>query len=307
MAASISVTTAVDAARVDWSADRANVDAALVTFCDRYLSPLPHPVGDAIRYSLLGGGKRLRPILTLAAYRAAGGRADASALGAAVEVVHAYSLVHDDLPCMDDDDMRRGRPATHREYSVAIATAAGIAMVPLAARCALAAALDLGLSAQTCGSVVRELMRAAGAGGMVGGQVLDMSGEGLALSLDQMERIHRLKTGSLIEVAVRIGGRAAGADERQARAFDVFGAALGLAFQIADDVLDATSTSDQLGKTAGRDAVLQKSTYPALLGVAGAVARATALVDQGSAALDDVGLLTPELRDVARFAVSRRA
>lgn len=307
MAASISVTTGVDPVCVDWSADRARVDAALCALCDQYVAPLPRPVADAIRYSLLGGGKRLRPILMLASYRAAGGRGDASPLAAAVEVVHAYSLVHDDLPCMDDDDVRRGRPATHRRYGVPVAMAAGLAMVPLAARCGLAASGALELPAREGAAIVRELMRASGAGGMVGGQLLDLTGEGRALSLDEMERMHSLKTGSLIVAAARIGGLAAGAHEAQAAALDVFGAAVGLAFQIADDVLDATSTTDQLGKTAGRDAMLRKSTYPALLGVEGAVARARALADQGSSALDAVGLLTPELRDLARFAVSRRS
>lgn len=287
--------------------DRRAVDGALAAFCDRYLGGIRTVVADAMRYSLLGEGKRMRAVLLLAAHRAAGGSADASELAAAIEVVHAYSLVHDDLPCMDDDDVRRGRPTVHRVFGVQAATAAGLAMVPLAARCAHDAARALGLPEPVCGVIVTELMRAAGAGGMIGGQLLDLEGEGLALSLEELERIHRAKTGALIVAAARLGGTAAGAGEECMRALDRYGSAVGLAFQIADDVLDVTATTDQLGKTAGRDLELQKSTYPALLGVDGAVARASALVDEACEALHGVGLLTPTLEHLARFTVARRS
>ena len=310
--AEASVSTAGDAdvaAALDarFAADRRGVDAALASFCGRYLAPLHPLAADAMRYSLLGEGKRMRAILLLAAYRAAGGEGDASELAAAIEVVHAYSLVHDDLPCMDDDDVRRGRPTVHRVYGVAAATAAGLAMVPLAARCAYDAARALVLPPPVCGTIVRELMSAAGAGGMIGGQLLDLEGEGIALSLEELERIHRAKTGALIVAAVRLGAIAAGADDESMTAFGRYGSAIGLAFQIADDVLDVTATTDQLGKTAGRDLALQKSTYPALLGVEGAVARASALVDEACMALADVGLLTPALEHLARFTVARRS
>jgi farnesyl diphosphate synthase/geranylgeranyl diphosphate synthase type II len=258
-----------------------------------------------MRYTLMGEGKRLRAVLLLAAYRAAGGAGDASDLAAAVEVVHAYSLVHDDLPCMDDDDVRRGRPTVHRVYGVATATAAGLAMVPLAAQCATEAARQLGLPAEAGGTILRELMRAAGATGMIGGQLLDLEGEGLALSLAELEHIHRAKTGALVTASVRLGGIAAGADDAVLAALGQYGAAIGLAFQIADDVLDVTATTDQLGKTAGRDLALHKSTYPALLGVAGARARASALVDEACGALEGVNLLTPALEHLARYTVSR--
>ena len=290
-----------------FAADRRRVDGVLSAFCGRYLATLHPLAADAIRYSLLGEGKRMRAILLLAAYRAADGVGDAGELAAAIEVVHAYSLVHDDLPCMDDDDMRRGRPTVHRVYGVAAATAAGLAMVPLAARCAYDGGRALMLPPPVCGTIVRELMSAAGAGGMIGGQLLDLEGEGTALSLEQLERIHRAKTGALIVAAVRLGGIAAGAGEECMAAFDRYGSAIGLAFQIADDVLDVTATTDQLGKTAGRDLALQKSTYPALLGVHGAVARASALVDEACSALAGVGLLTPDLEHLARFTVARRS
>jgi geranylgeranyl pyrophosphate synthase len=283
------------------------IEDALNHVCDRGLAGVPAPIADAVRYSMLGGGKRLRPQLVLSVYRAAGGKGDASLLAASVEIVHAYSLVHDDLPCMDNDNVRRGRPTLHRVYGVTAATIAGVTMVPFAARTALQGAQALGLPLETCGSIVRQLMRASGAGGMVGGQLLDLEGEGKALTLGDLERIHRAKTGALIVASVRIGATAAGARGDRADALERYGESVGLAFQIADDVLDATATSEQLGKTAGRDAALGKVTYPAVLGVDGAIARASELADEACRALESVSLLTPELAHLARFSVSRRS
>jgi geranylgeranyl pyrophosphate synthase len=290
---------------IDFGPDRAAIDRALVSFCERYLDTLRSPVAEAIRYSLMGEGKRLRGILFLRAFEAAGGAGNATRLAGAVEVVHAYSLVHDDLPCMDDDDVRRGRPTVHRIYGVAPATAAGLAMVPLAALCAAEAARDLGLPDEAVGAIVRDLMVASGAGGMIGGQLLDLDGEGKPLALEELQCIHAAKTGALITAAATIGGRAAGASPHRIDALARYGEAIGLAFQIADDVLDVTATSDQLGKTAGRDLALRKSTYPALLGIDGAKSRAAALVEEGCTALDEVGLLTPALERIARFTVER--
>ncbi len=302
------MTSAVVGAPDDaFSADRSAVQRALARICLESLDGVPAAVAEAIRYSLMGEGKRLRAILLLAAYRACGGTGDASGLAAAVEVVHAYSLVHDDLPCMDDDDMRRGRPTVHRVFGVPVATAAGLVMVPLAARSAAAAARSLELPPTTVGTIVRELMQAAGASGMIGGQLLDLEGEGLALSLEELERIHRAKTGALLTASVLLGGLAASAEPATLEALSRYGAAVGLAFQIADDVLDVTSTTDQLGKTAGRDLALHKSTYPALLGVAGAVSRAQALVQEACSAIDEARLLTPALERLALFIVERRS
>jgi len=289
----------------DFGPDRAAIDRALESFCDRHLAALAAPVAEAIHYSLTGEGKRLRGILFLRAYEAAGGTADASALAAAIEVVHAYSLVHDDLPCMDDDDMRRGRPTVHRVHGVAAATAAGLAMVPLAALCAAEACDALGLSDEDTTAIVRDLMVASGAGGMIGGQLLDLEGEGSPLGLNELQQIHGAKTGALIAAAATIGGRAAGAPPDALTALARYGEDIGLAFQIADDVLDVTSTTSQLGKTAGRDLELRKSTYPALLGIDGAKSRAVELVDRGCSALDEVGLLTPALFRIAHFTVER--
>jgi geranylgeranyl pyrophosphate synthase len=201
--------------------------------------------------------------------------------------------------------MRRGRPTAHKVFGVAVATAAGLTMVPLAARCAADASQALGLPDDAVGAIVAELMAASGAGGMIGGQLLDLEGEGRPLALDDLQRIHGAKTGALIAAAATLGGRAAGASADRIGAFRHYGEAIGLAFQIADDVLDVTATTDQLGKTAGRDLELRKSTYPALLGVEGAKARAAALVGEGCGALGSVGLLTPALDRIARFTVER--
>ena len=286
--------------------DRLAVQRALDSFCARWLTTVAPLTAEAIRYALLGEGKRLRAILLLEASRACGGPTHAYELAAAVEVVHAYSLVHDDLPCMDDDDVRRGRPTVHRVYGVPVAIAAGLAMVPLAARSAYRAACDLGLSATEAGDVVRTLMDASGASGMIGGQLLDLEAEGVALPLESMERVHRLKTGALIAASVTLGAQAARASARRREALAHYGAAIGLAFQIADDVLDVTATTDELGKTAGRDLALAKSTYPLLLGVQGAIERATALINEACETLAVEGLLTPTLEQLARYIVERR-
>jgi geranylgeranyl diphosphate synthase type II len=283
-------------ARAEFARAQSANNDALGRFAARHLGTVDGPVGE---------GKRMRGILLLSAFDAAGGQGDASELAAAVEVVHAYSLVHDDLPCMDDDDMRRGRPTVHRVYGVPAAMSAGLAMVPLAALCAAEAVRALGLDDTAVAAIVAELMQASGAGGMIGGQLLDLEGEGRPLALGDLEQIHRAKTGALIMAAATLGGRAASTSEARLQALARYGAAVGLAFQIADDVLDVTATTDQLGKTAGRDLALRKSTYPALLGVEGAQGRADALIDDGCRVLEEVGLLTPALVRIARFAVER--
>jgi geranylgeranyl pyrophosphate synthase len=299
------VGTSTETSAPSFATERAAVQQALDTFCVRWIGDVAPLTAEAIRYSLLGEGKRLRAILLLEAYRACGGLGDARDLAASVEVVHAYSLVHDDLPCMDDDDVRRGRPTVHRVYGVRVATAAGLAMVPMAARCAWHASKAMGLPDDVAGEIVRDLMDASGAGGMIGGQLLDLEAEGVHLTLEALERVHRLKTGALIMASVSLGARAALAPASRRLALAAYGAAIGLAFQIADDVLDITATTDELGKTAGRDIALHKSTYPALLGVEGAIERAVVLVEEGCRALAAEGLLTPTLNQLARYIVER--
>ncbi len=298
---------AVAARTPDFVADRRAIGIALARLAEAGVSGLDAAVVQSVRYALAGEGKRLRGVLLLAAYRAAGGTSEVSALAAAVEVVHAYSLVHDDLPCMDDDAMRRGRPTVHVVFGVAAASAAGLVMVPLAAQAAVDAAHTMGLSEDATGAIVRTLMQASGAGGMVGGQLLDLDGEGQSLSLTHLERVHRLKTGALISASARIGALAAGADATVLGALSRYGDAIGLAFQIADDVLDVTATTDELGKTAGKDVAFQKSTYPSLMGVDAARARAEALCAEACEALTTQGIASPSLVQLAQLIVHRRS
>ncbi len=246
-------------------------------------------------------------MLLLAAYRAAGGSRDASGLAAAIEIIHAYSLVHDDLPCMDDDDVRRGRPTTHRVYGVEQASLAGAVMIPLATRVAHQSAVALVLPEHECCMIVKVLAEAAGAGGMIGGQLLDLEAEGSgnAFPRDELDAVHSAKTGALITASLEIGGIAAGATGDRLQALMAYGSRIGLAFQIMDDVLDVTSSTDTLGKATGRDAALGKSTYVGLLGVDGATERANSLVRDACSELRSVDLLTPELDDLAEFVVSR--
>lgn len=260
-----------------------------------------------IRYSLLGEGKRLRPTLVFAAHEALNGPslAGVAELAAAVEVVHAYSLVHDDLPCMDDDDLRRGRPTAHRAFDVARATRAGYDMVALAARVLAHGLAILALPPKRSREIALELFRAAGAGGMIGGQSLDLEAEAKALPIEALEEVHRRKTGALIAASCVIGGMAADGTPRHIDGLRAYGEAIGLAFQIADDVLDATATSDQLGKTAGKDAAHAKATFVTLLGVGAARAEAERLAAQAVAHLRDAGLVSPILVELANYIVTR--
>jgi geranylgeranyl diphosphate synthase, type II len=284
---------------------RQAVDCAVAKISGEGTSDISEPFRSAIRYSLESGGKRLRGTLVGAAYEAAGGAGDPSDLAASVEVIHAYSLVHDDLPCMDDDDMRRGRPSTHRAFGVPVATVAGALMIPLAAQNAFRSARGLRLPDAACCTIVKVLMQGAGSGGMIGGQLLDLEGEGKDMSRDDLDGIHQAKTGALIAAAVQIGGIAAGAGRGAVEALGRYGRRIGLAFQIMDDVLDVTASTHQLGKTAGRDAALRKSTYPALLGVDGAVARARTLIDEACRDLRSEKLSSADLEELAGFIVSR--
>lgn len=289
---------------------RARVDAVLERWCTRAEAFWPAPVPAAVRYSVLSEGKRLRPTLVFAAHEAMGGVAGTEGiaeLAAAVEVVHAYSLIHDDLPCMDNDDLRRGRPTVHRAFDVPTATNAGFHMVGLAARVLVSGLIALDLPADRRRAVALELFRAAGGGGMIGGQVLDLEAEGRHISLDALREVHQRKTGALIAAACVIGGLAAGgvSPGEHLAALRAYGEAIGLAFQIADDVLDATATSAQLGKTAGRDAALAKSTFVSVLGVGAARAEAERLAAQAVDRLRQAALVSPTLVALAHYIVTR--
>ena len=289
----------------DFETERGKIEDRLDDICSTYLPGVPAPIADAVKYGLKSPGKRLRPLLLLFAYRAAGGRRDATMLACAPEVVHAYSLMHDDLPCMDDDDMRRGSPTVHKVYGSRTAILAGVAMIPLAARVVRDSARAMLLPDHAWKRVLDTLLEAGGASGLIGGQLRDLAGEGHSLSLDEREAIHSAKTGALIVASLRMGAQAAGSDAGQVAALERYGRSVGLAFQIMDDVLDVTSTSTAMGKTTGRDAVLGKSTYPALLGVDGARKRAQTLIEDGLQSLAEHKLLTQELSQVANFMVTR--
>jgi geranylgeranyl diphosphate synthase type II len=290
--------------------ERRHVEAALSRVLDDVLDGAPVAVAGPVRYAVEAGGKRLRPILCVAAYAAVRADRDVVApavydVAASLELIHSYSLVHDDLPCMDDDDMRRGRPSTHRAFDSPRAAVAGSAMIPLACQVLIRAAGRLELTEPVAVALVRELCVAAGAAGMVGGQVSDLEAEGRSIGPDELVSMHRRKTGALLTAALRVGGLAAGADQAQLDALDAYGRAVGLAFQIADDLLDVTGTQEVLGKTAGRDSDLAKATFPALLGVEEARRRAVTEVNSALAAIEAAGLSSRELEALARFTIER--
>ncbi len=289
--------------------ERAHVDAALADVARALADAVAPPLREPLAYALATPGKRLRPVLCAAAWRACAGEPDERVyrLACAVEIVHTYSLVHDDLPCMDDDALRRGRPTVHVVFGVPRATLVGAALVPAALAVLSGAAAALGLPAERRGRLVAELCRASGAEGMVGGQAMDLAAEEVPTDAAGLESIHRRKTGALLAAALRIGALAAGAGEATLAALTVYGEDLGLAFQIVDDVLDVTAGSEALGKTAGKDVSVGKATYPALYGVAGARALAAARVDEAVAALHGAGIRSPELEALAGFVLERRS
>jgi farnesyl diphosphate synthase len=285
---------------------RDRTDALMVAWAERVLTLVPGRDGQAIAYALQSPGKRVRPALVLAAFRAVGGVSPAIAgVAAAVETVHTYSLVHDDLPCMDDDDLRRGRATTHRAFDVATATRAGYFLVPIAAMVLAQASHDLVLPPSVLGQMARELFQAGGVEGMVGGQWLDLEAEGRRLTQKELKQVHRGKTGALMRAACVLGGLAGEAAAGQIEALRGYGEEVGLAFQIADDVLDATSTSAILGKTAGRDAELEKSTYVSLLGIDGARREAASAARRAVQHLVRAGMPTTSLGPLAQYIVNR--
>ncbi|MGQ9831008.1 MAG: (2E,6E)-farnesyl diphosphate synthase [Thermochromatium sp.] len=259
---------------------RARCIARVETALDQILPPVsvqPSRLHEAMRYTVLAGGKRLRPLLAYATGEALGLKTALLDYPAcAIEMIHAYSLIHDDLPAMDDDDLRRGRPTCHRAFDEATAILAGDALQTLAFQVLAEAP---GLSAESRVGMVKALARAAGTRGMVGGQIMDLEAEGMPLDLVQLENIHIHKTGALIRVSVQMGVLVhGGLDSDQAERLDHYAKCLGLAFQIQDDVLDVEGDTTQIGKTAGRDQALNKATYPALVGLAEAKAMAKQLI-----------------------------
>lgn len=280
---------------------RTRVDAALTKALDGLDGTEPQ-LHAAMRHAVLTGGKRMRPLLAYATGIACGADADVlDAPAAAVELVHAYSLVHDDLPAMDDDALRRGQPTVHVAFGEATAILAGDALQALAF--ATLAAAPVADAARV--AMLAELATAGGAAGMCGGQAYDLAATGTTIPLEALERLHALKTGALLRAAVRLGAIAAGADTTVRAALDTYAGALGLAFQIRDDLLDIEGDSATLGKTAGKDLAQDKATFPALAGVDASRARLRQLAAQMDHALEAVPGDTSALADLARRAIER--
>lgn len=264
-------------------------------------------LAEGIRYSLLAGGKRIRPVLALATIEALG--VDSEPLVPLVlplELIHTYSLIHDDLPAMDNDDLRRGRPTNHVVYGEAAAILAGDALLTHAFTLLSDPVYDNILSSSRRIAVVHELSVASGLAGMVGGQFLDIVSEGRSLSLRELEDLHRHKTGALLRVSVRIGALLAGAGEKELNGLTRFGEAIGIAFQIADDLLDVEGTAEEMGKATGKDAGKHKNTYPGLVGIE----KARALAEEKRREADEAVALLGEkgmpLREIASYIIERR-
>ena len=295
--------TAVSFDLRSWNTARlAEVEAALSHWV---AEDAPERLSDAMRYAVLDGGKRLRPLLVLAACEAVDGNAEAALRAAcAVELIHAYSLVHDDMPCMDNDILRRGKPTVHVKFGEAGALLAGDALQALAFE--LLAPEGDAVPASIQANLCRLLARAAGHEGMAGGQAIDLASVGLALDEDALRRMHRMKTGALLQGSVEMGAVCGAPTPAVLDALRGYGAALGLAFQVVDDILDVTQDSATLGKTAGKDAAHDKPTYVSLLGLESSRAYAEALLAQALAALDASGLQnTDALRALAKMVVQR--
>jgi geranylgeranyl diphosphate synthase, type II len=287
---------------------RREVEAAL----DASLPPetaWPATLHRAVRYSLLAGGKRLRPLLVLASAESVGAAAaDAMPLACAVEMIHTFSLIHDDLPAMDDDDLRRGKPTCHKVFGEAVAILAGDALLSRAFEVlvALPDPADAERLRRRLG-VAALLASAVGTTGLIGGQVEDLESEGVAVDAPTLERIHRAKTGALLRACVRGGALLGGAGGDELAALDVYGAALGLAFQVVDDILDATEDATRLGKTAGKDEAARKATYVTVHGLDAARRTADTLLAEALTALAPLGPRGETLALLARRVVERRA
>ncbi len=284
---------------------RAAVDGALESMVPRSRA-YPPKVFEAMRYSLFAGGKRVRPVLAIASAEALGVR-DAGFLpiASALELIHTYSLIHDDLPAMDNDDYRRGRPTCHKVYGDAIAILAGDGLLNMAFEALSDPRRLKAVPAKRLVGIIREVSRASGCVGMVGGQVVDMESEGKDVDLATLEYIHTHKTGALIRASVRVGALYAGASETRLRSLTLYGELIGLAFQIADDILDLTGTQEEIGKDVGSDLKKGKTTYPSFYGLEESRRRAREVTDRAVAALRAFDKKADPLRELAKYIVTR--
>jgi geranylgeranyl diphosphate synthase type II len=266
----------------------------------------PQSLHKAMRYALFPGGKRIRPILAIAAYEMIGGRGDGILpYACALELIHTYSLIHDDLPALDDDDYRRGKPTTHKVFGEAMAILAGDALLTEAFRLMSTQGLGGEVDPRVAIEAIGEISRASGSAGMIAGQVVDMESEGKTVELPILEFIHTHKTGSLILTCVRVGGRLAGARDVEMDALTRYGKAIGLAFQITDDILDVEGSGASMGRPPGVDRARNKVTYPALLGLEESKRRFNELIGKGIEAVDLFGDRGEPLREIARYIGSR--
>jgi len=292
----------------------ARAEAALIKNLD-VAQTVPQRLHEAMLYASLGGGKRMRPLLVYAAGELGNPRASATSTladgehenmldtaAAAIEMMHAYSLVHDDLPCMDDDDLRRGRPTVHKAFDEATALLVGDALQTRAFEILAKAPGNSEMHL----ALIAGLASAAGSRGMAGGQAIDLDSVGAKLDLAGLQNMHQMKTGALLTCAVQMGGVVANLSPAEMRSLTSFASALGLAFQIVDDVLDATADSQTLGKTAGKDAANDKPTYVTLMGIDYAQRQAQEMHQQALASIDSFGLRADALRGLAAFVVNRR-
>lgn len=283
------------------------VDTAL----ERYLpgvTSAPPIIFESVRYSVFAGGKRIRPILCLASAEAVGGEAEAVLPAAcALEMIHTYSLIHDDLPAMDDDDYRRGKPTNHKVFGEALAVLAGDALLTEAFHLLSKKELFKGVPAENILRVIHELSQAAGYFGMVGGQVVDIQSEGRAIDEETLYFIHTHKTGALMTAAVRTGAILAGATEEQIHALSQYGRDLGIAFQVADDILNVEGNRETLGKDTGSDARLKKATFPAVMGLEASHRKAREFVAHALAHLEPFDEKAEPLRAIARYTIERHS
>jgi len=276
---------------------------ALLKYSPKSITPLE----ESIRYSALSGGKRLRPILTIASNEAFGGKEElALPIACAIEMIHSYSLIHDDLPCMDDDSLRRGVPTNHNVYGEAVAVLAGDALLTDAFNVVVREGLSSGIRPKVLTDIIGDISLAAGSKGMIKGQSLDLALEGMKdISVEQVEKMHSLKTGAMIEIAVTIGAKIGGANEKEIKKLSTYAKSLGLAFQIVDDVLDIEG-GKSIGKEVGADARNKKNTYPELVGLKKSKLKARALTKKALRALKDFDDKATPLREIALYLVDRK-
>ena len=278
---------------------------------DRYLpkeTEMPATLHKAMRYSMMAGGKRIRPVLCIASCEAAGGRIEeVMPVACALEMIHSYSLIHDDLPAMDNDDLRRGMPTNHKVFGEAVAILAGDALLTLAFRVMTDMRLGSMIKPSVVLDVINDMSWAAGSFGMVGGQVVDMESEGREIDLPTLEYLHTHKTGALLLASIKSGAKIGGGTDEQIEALTRYGECLGLAFQIADDILDIEGSQEEIGKDVGSDLEKKKATYPSILGMAASKERALELLNIAIDSLKEFDEKAEPLRKIAKYVVERRS